>query len=55
MWIGAYGKNSSGTSPESDPDAKVGVFCNSNDNTVYRCEVIDGKQVFEEARYARFA
>ena len=55
MWIGAYGRNSSGTSPETDTDAKVGVFCNSNDNTVYRCEVINDTRVFEPARYARFA
>ena len=59
MWIGAYGRNLSGTSPESDTDAKVGIFCCSgskgSEHTVYRCEVINNTRVFEPARYARFA
>lgn len=59
MWIGAYGKNSSGTTPENDTDAKVGIFCCSgsrgSEHTVYRCEVINNTRVFEPARYARFA
>ncbi len=55
MWFGAHGNNTTGTSPQADSAAKVGVFCNSNENTVYRCEVINGTRVFEKARYARFA
>lgn len=55
MWIGTFGSNSTGTSPQDDTNSTVGIFCNSNDNTVYRCEIINKTRVWEPARYARFA
>lgn len=55
MWIGTWAcNNDSGVSPSAGEEV-TGIFCNSIDNTVYRCEKIGETWVKEAARYARFA